>query len=92
MTSGSAVLTSASGLFTSNDVGKLIAVSGAAASGGTLKAIVSGYTPATPPLPTACANQDAVPVGQQHPCRRASDAHLSIRSQLWSRLRDLWTS
>jgi hypothetical protein len=26
------------------------------------------------PLPTACVNQDAVPVGYQHPCRRASNA------------------
>ena len=27
-----------------------------------------------PPLATACVNQDAVPVGSQHPCCRASDA------------------
>lgn len=47
MTSGSVVLTVADGAFITDDVGKLIAVEGAAASNATLYTTISAYTSAT---------------------------------------------
>ena len=63
MTIGTATLTSASALFASGDVGKLIAVQGAGAAGAALETSIIGFTNAT--TITLNANAVATVTGQQ---------------------------